>query len=47
MLAFEDCAVDGIAETDMTAVFILRVTSDDLVARSRVFREFVFPAGVT
>ncbi|SLN41498.1 cAMP receptor protein [Roseivivax jejudonensis] len=44
MLAFEDYAADGIAETDVTAVAIPRRTFDDLVARSPVFREFVFTA---
>ena len=44
MLAFEDYSADGIAETDVTAALIPRATFDDLMARSRVFREFVFPA---
>ncbi|MEW5420661.1 Crp/Fnr family transcriptional regulator [Amorphus sp. 3PC139-8] len=44
MLAFEDYSADGIAETDVTAVAIPRATFDDLVARSAVFREFVFTA---
>ncbi|QFT63844.1 Crp/Fnr family transcriptional regulator [Roseivivax sp. THAF30] len=44
MLAFEDYAADGVAETDVTAVAIPRATFDDLVARSPVFREFVFTA---
>lgn len=44
MLAFEDYSADGIAETDVTAALIPRATFDDLVARSRVFREFVFTA---
>lgn len=44
MLAFEDYSADGIAETDVTAVVIPRATFDDLVARSKVFREFVFTA---
>lgn len=44
MLAFEDYSADGIAETDVTAVVIPRTTFDDLVARSKVFREFVFTA---
>ncbi len=44
MLAFEDYAADGIAETDINAVAIPRATFDDLVARSPVFREFVFTA---
>ncbi|WP_375688637.1 Crp/Fnr family transcriptional regulator [Pseudooceanicola sp. LIPI14-2-Ac024] len=44
MLAFEDYAADGIAETDVTAVAIPRATFDDLAARSPVFRQFVFKA---
>lgn len=44
MLAFEKYSVDGIAEAEVTAVVIPRATFDDLVARSRVFREFVFTA---
>jgi CRP/FNR family transcriptional regulator len=42
MLAFEDYSADGIAETDVRAVAIPRLTFDDLAARSPVFREFVF-----
>lgn len=44
MLAFENYAAEGIAETDVTAAAIPRETFDDLVARSRIFREFVFSA---
>lgn len=44
MLAFEDYAADGIAETDVTAVAIPRRTFDDLAARSAIFREFIFKA---
>ncbi len=44
MLAFEDYSADGIAETDVSAVAIPRETFDDLVARSEVFRNFVFAA---
>lgn len=44
MLAFEEYSADGIAETDVTAVAIPRKTFDDLVARSPVFRQFVFTA---
>ncbi|MEJ6394528.1 Crp/Fnr family transcriptional regulator [Gymnodinialimonas sp. 2305UL16-5] len=44
MLAFEDYSADGIAETDVSAVAIPRTTFDDLVAKSPVFREFVFTA---
>lgn len=42
MLAFEDYSADGIAETDVRAVAIPRTTFDGLVAKSPVFREFVF-----
>jgi CRP/FNR family transcriptional regulator len=44
MLAFEDYSADGIAETDVRAVAIPRATFDGLVAKSPVFREFVFTA---
>ena len=44
MLAFEDYSAEGTAETDVTAVAIPRKTFDDLVAKSKVFREFVFSA---
>ncbi|MHC9235206.1 Crp/Fnr family transcriptional regulator [Pseudooceanicola sp. 502str34] len=44
MLAFEEYSADGIAESEVTAVVIPRTTFDDLVARSRIFREFVFAA---
>lgn len=44
MLAFEDYSADGIAETEVTAVAIPRATFDDLVARSPIFRQFVFTA---
>ena len=44
MLAYENYAADGVAETDIEAVAIPRRTFDDLVARSPVFREFVFAA---
>ncbi|WJY22267.1 Crp/Fnr family transcriptional regulator [Fontisubflavum oceani] len=44
MLAFEDYSADGIAETDVTAAAIPRKAFDDLLARSPVFREFVFAA---
>ncbi len=44
MLAFEDYAADGVAETDVRAVAIPRATFDELAARSSVFREFVFKA---
>lgn len=44
MLAFEEYSADGIAETDVRAVAIPRTTFDRLVAKSPVFREFVFTA---
>jgi CRP/FNR family transcriptional regulator len=44
MLAFEDYSAEGTSETDVTAVAIPRKTFDDLVAKSQVFREFVFAA---
>ncbi|MEL6582602.1 MAG: Crp/Fnr family transcriptional regulator [Pseudomonadota bacterium] len=44
MLAYEDYSADGIAETDVKAVAIPRSTFDGLVAKSSVFREFVFSA---
>jgi len=44
MLAFEDYAAEGTAETDVRAVAIPRETFDALVATSPVFRAFVFTA---
>lgn len=44
MLAFEDYAAEGTSETAVKAVAIPRRTFDDLVAKSPVFREFVFTA---
>ena len=44
MLAYEEYAADGIAETDIVAVAIPRRTFDDVVARSPNFRRFVFAA---
>jgi len=44
MLAYEEYAADGIAETDVRAVAIPRATFDHLTARSPVFREFIFKA---
>lgn len=44
MLAFEDYSAEGTAETDVRAVAIPRKTFDHLVAKSPVFREFVFTA---
>ncbi|AAV94902.1 Crp/Fnr family transcriptional regulator [Ruegeria pomeroyi] len=44
MLAFEDHSAEGTCETDVSAVAIPRRSFDDLIARSPVFREFVFTA---
>lgn len=44
MLAFEDHAAEGIAETDIVAAAIPRTVFDDLVARSAPFRSFIFSA---
>ena len=44
MLAFEEYAAEGTAETDVKAVMIPRATFDGLVATSPVFRNFVFSA---
>lgn len=44
MLAFEDYSAEGTSETAVTAVAIPRQTFDDLVAKSPIFREFVFTA---
>ena len=44
MLAFEDYSAEGTSETDVKAVAIPREVFDSLVAKSPVFREFVFTA---
>ena len=44
MLAYEDYAAEGIAETDIAAAAIPRGVFDDLVASSKEFRNFVFRA---
>lgn len=44
MLADEDYAAEGIAETEVEAVAIPRAAFDDLTGRSPVFRSFVFRA---
>jgi CRP/FNR family transcriptional regulator len=44
MLADEDYAAEGIAETDIEAVAIPRAVFDDLTSRSLPFRNFVFRA---
>jgi len=44
LMAYEDHAAEGIAETDVEAVLIPRAVFDDLIARSESFRTFVFSA---
>ena len=44
LLAYEDYSAEGIAETEISAVLVPRVTFDDLIARSPEFRRFVFTA---
>ena len=44
LLAYENYAAEGIAETDVKAVLIPRKVFDDLIARSESFRTFVFSA---
>lgn len=44
LLAYEDYTAEGIAETDISAAAIPRAVFDDLVARSKAFRTFVFSA---
>lgn len=44
LMAYEDYPAEAIAETAVRAVAIPRSTFDDLVARSREFRRFVFTA---
>ncbi len=44
LLAYEDYSAEGLAETDIQAVAIPRVVFEDLIARSSVFRRFVFTA---
>lgn len=44
LLAYEDYAADGIAETSVRAAAIPRDVFDDLVAQSKSFREFVLAA---
>lgn len=44
LLAFEDYSAEGIAETAVTAAAVPRDVFDDLVARSKPFRDFVFAA---
>ena len=42
LLAFEDYAAKGIAETDVAAIMIPRDAFDDLMSESKEFRAFVF-----
>lgn len=44
LLAFEDYSAEGIAETDIDAILIPRDTFDQMMARSKPFRAFVFEA---
>jgi CRP/FNR family transcriptional regulator, anaerobic regulatory protein len=44
LLAYDDYAADGIAETDVRAAAVPRDVFDDLVAQSKSFRNFVFAA---
>ncbi len=44
LLAYDDYAAEGIAETDVQAAAVPRDVFDDLVARSKSFRDFVFAA---
>lgn len=44
LLAYDDYAAEGVAETDVVAAAVPRVVFDDLVAQSQAFRTFVFQA---
>jgi len=44
LLAFEDYSARGIAEVDLRVIMVSRDLSDELLAGSRQFREFVFSA---
>lgn len=44
LLAFQDYSARGVAECDLRAVALSRELSDQLLAGSKVFREFVFGA---
>lgn len=44
LLAYEDYLAEGIAETDLEAVLVPRITFDALIALSPEFRRFVFTA---
>ena len=44
LMGYEEYQAEGVAETDVEAVAIPRATFDELIARSAVFRRFVFTA---
>ena len=44
LMAYEDYLAEAIAETDIRAVAIPRAPFDDLIARSELFRRFIFTA---
>ncbi|WP_376877886.1 Crp/Fnr family transcriptional regulator [Albirhodobacter sp. R86504] len=44
LLAYEDYAAEGISESEVVAAAVPREVFDDLVARSKAFRSFVFAA---
>jgi CRP/FNR family transcriptional regulator len=44
LLAYEDYSAEGLAETAIRAVAIPRTVFEDLIARSGLFRRFVFTA---
>jgi CRP/FNR family transcriptional regulator, anaerobic regulatory protein len=44
LMGYEDYLAEAIAETDIRAVAIPRSSFDDLIARSELFRRFVFTA---
>ncbi|MEM7257943.1 MAG: Crp/Fnr family transcriptional regulator [Pseudomonadota bacterium] len=44
LLAFEDYSACGVAECDLQAIAVSRELTDQLLAGSRQFREFVFGA---
>ncbi|MEQ1698258.1 MAG: Crp/Fnr family transcriptional regulator [Hyphomicrobiaceae bacterium] len=44
LMGYEDYLAEAIAETDVRAVAIPRSTFDDMIARSPMFRRFVFTA---
>ncbi len=44
LLAFQDYSAQGVAECDLQAIALSRELSDQLLAGSKIFREFVFGA---